>query len=330
MSTIERCFEVAPDARKSIELDPRDTTTSQLDLYAAAGFRSLSMGVQDFALPVQQAIHRFQSREQTAALIEHARSRGFVDVNVDIVYGLPHQNETSFANTLDAILELQPDRIALFGYAHLPSKLPHQRLVERAGRVLDPIERAALLLLAIEKLTSAGYLHLGLDHFARPDSPLARAAAERRMVRSFQGYAEHRAESIIGVGTSAISSTPQMYWQNHVDLDSWSTAILAGKLPVVRGVMIDDDDQLRRSIITDLMCDGSVDLGELSARFNVVPTHYFADELVAVSKIPELAAYDPETQVISATAVGKLLVRNVCMVFDRHLQPAKHRFSPTI
>ena len=330
MSTIDRCFNLAPDARRSLELDPRDTTTAQLDLYAAAGFRSLSVGVQDFSQSVQEAIHRFQSREQTAALIEHARSRGFVDVNVDIVYGLPHQTEASFARTLDAVLALQPDRIALFGYAHLPSKLPHQLLVERAGRILDPIERAALLLLAIEQLTSAGYLHLGLDHFARPDSPLARAAADRRMVRSFQGYTEHHADSTIGLGTSAISSTPTMYWQNYSDLDSWGAAINAGKLAVARGILVDEDDQLRRAIITDLMCDGVVDLGEVSARFNVAPADYFAEELVALSALPELASYDSDTQIISATTIGKLLVRNVCMLFDRHLATASHRFSTTI
>ena len=153
----------------------------------------------------------------------------------------------SFATTLDTVIDLAPDRVALFGYAHLPAKLPHQRLVEKAGRVLDGYERATLLLLAIEKFTAAGYLHLGLDHFARPGSRLARAAAEHRMVRTFQGYVEHRADSVIGARrTSAISSTPRMLWQNHTQLAAWEHAIAAGQLPVERGYVLDRDDRLRR------------------------------------------------------------------------------------
>jgi len=234
IAALDRHFAIAPDARRSIELDPRTTTTAQVDVLAAGGFRSLSMGVQDFSEAVQDAIHRHQSTLQTRWLVDRARMSGFDDVNVDVVYGLPLQTEASFSRTLDAVIELAPDRIALFGYAHLPSKLPHQRLVERAGRVLDRYERAALLLMAIEKLTGAGYLHLGLDHFARPGSRLARAAADRRMVRTFQGYVEHRAESIVGMGVSAISSTPRMHWQSHAELAAWEQGVAAGRLPVAR------------------------------------------------------------------------------------------------
>ena len=329
ITAIRRSFAVAHDARLSVELDPRSTTTSQLDAFAAAGFRALSVGVQDFSPAVQDAIHRHQTATQTRWLIERARAIGFTDANVDIVYGLPRQTEETFARTLDSVIALAPDRIALFGYAHLPDKLPHQRLVERAGRVLDRYERASLLLLGIDKLTAAGYLHLGLDHFARPGSALARAAAERRMARSFQGYVEHRADTIVGVGTTAISSTPRMFWQNRGELAGWEDDIAAARLPIARGVALDADDQLRRALIERLMCDGEVDLASIGARFGVAADRYFARELAEVRARPELAEVVPDSLVVRATPIGKLLVRNVCMVFDRYYRGGD-RFSSTI
>ncbi|HET7503474.1 MAG TPA: oxygen-independent coproporphyrinogen III oxidase [Kofleriaceae bacterium] len=322
-AALERQFSIAPDARRSIELDPRTTTTAQVDVLAQAGFRSLSMGVQDFSEAVQDAIHRHQTTLQTRWLVDRARAAGFDDINVDIVYGLPRQTEASFTKTLDAVIELAPDRIALFGYAHLPSKLPHQKLVERAGRVLDPYERATLLLLGIEKLTGAGYLHLGLDHFARPGSRLARAAAEHRMVRSFQGYVEHQADSILGIGVSAISSTPRMHWQNHAELPAWQQAVAGEMLPAHRGFELDDDDRLRRAVIGQLMCDGEVDLGRVGVEHGVDAEAYFADEIArlgAQGSLADLASYDAGARTVRTTPLGRLLVRNVCMVFDRYYQ----------
>jgi oxygen-independent coproporphyrinogen-3 oxidase len=333
MVAIQRSFLVRSDARLSVELDPRSTTASQVATFADAGFRAMSMGVQDFSPQVQDAIHRHQSVVQTRWLVERSRAAGFTDINVDVVYGLPRQTEESFMQTLDSVLSLAPDRIALFGYAHLPDRLPHQRLVERAGRVLDPYERATLLLAAIERLTGAGYVHLGLDHFARPDSSLARAAAEHRMVRTFQCYVERKAESILGVGVSAISSTPRMFWQNHTELAAWEQAIAAARLPVHRGIVLDGDDRIRRTLIDRLMCDGEVELGSLRQRFGIEPTRYFAGELEALKGHPDLAALDGET--IRTTPLGRLLVRNVCMLFDRYLPrtndpAAPARFSSTI
>lgn len=335
-AALERSFAIAPDARRSIELDPRTTTSAQVTTLAAAGFRSLSMGVQDFSEAVQEAIHRHQSKVQTRWLVDYARTAGFDDINVDVVYGLPLQTEASFANTLSAVIDLAPDRIALFGYAHLPSKLKHQRLVERAGRVLDSHERATLLLLAIEQLTAAGYLHLGLDHFARPGSRLARAAAEHRMVRSFQGYTEHRADAVLGLGVSAISSTPRMHWQNHAELPAWQRDVAAGQLPVASGVALDDDDRIRRAVIGHLMCDGEVDLRQVGCEHGVDDLSYFEREVAAIDRLGELASYDRGTHTVRTTPVGRLLVRNICMVFDRYHRDAapapgsQPRFSPTI
>lgn len=327
-TAIDRSFAIQRDARLSVELDPRDTTGSQIDTFAEAGFRSLSVGVQDFSTRVQDAIHRHQTLAQTGWLIERARSAGFTDVNIDIVYGLPRQHESSFLATLESIISLAPDRIALFGYAHLPDRLPHQRLVEKAGRVLDRYERATLLLLGIEKLTAAGYIHLGLDHFAKPGSSLARAAAQHRMVRTFQGYVEQRADTILGVGTSAVSSTPRMYWQSTADLTEWETAIAAKRLPVQRGAELDLDDQIRRNLIERLMCDGEADLDGLEQRFGITPLDYFARELDVLAHEPELAVLDHHT--IRTTPLGKLLVRNVCMMFDNYHREDTSRFSSTI
>jgi oxygen-independent coproporphyrinogen-3 oxidase len=328
---IERYFNLASDARRSVELDPRSTTASQIELLADFGFSAVSVGVQDFAAPVQDAIHRHQSAVQTRWLVERARAAGFDDVNVDIVYGLPRQTEDSFRHTLDSILALRPDRVALFGYAHLPSKLQHQALVERAGRVLDRYERATLLLMAIERFTAAGYLHLGLDHFARPGSRLARAAARHRMVRTFQGYTERRADSIIGLGTSAISSTPRMHWQNTPELAEWRDALHAGRLPIERGFVLDRDDRARAELIERLMCDGSVDLARLGQEHGFDGETYFARELADLEQLHPLAAYDRTSKSIHTTNLGRLLVRNVCMVFDRYHQVSDEaRHSSTI
>jgi len=335
-AALERSYAIEPDARRSIELDPRTTTSVQVDALAAARFNSMSMGVQDFSEAVQDAIHRFQTVQQTRWLVARARAAGFDDINVDVVYGLPRQTEASFVRTLVAVIDLDPDRIALFGYAHLPSKLPHQRLVERAGRVLDGHERAQLLLLGIEQLTAAGYVHLGLDHFAKPGSALARAAAERRMVRSFQGYVEHRADATLGLGVSAISSTPRMHWQSHSELASWERDVEAGSLPVARGIALDDDDRVRRAVIGRLMCDGEVDLRWIGLEHGLDDLSYFAPELAALRKLGELASYDRATHTLRATDLGRLLIRNVCMVFDRYNRVAsaagdgQSRFSPTI
>lgn len=331
VGAIERFFRIAPEARRSIELDPRLTTSAQIEALADLRFTAVSLGVQDFDERVQDAIRRHQTIVQTKWLVERARAAGFDDVNIDIVYGLPRQTEASFADTIDAVISLLPDRVALFGYAHLPDKLPHQRLVERTGRILDRYERATLLLLAIDRFTKAGYIHIGLDHFARPGSRLARAATEQRMVRTFQGYGERFADAVVGLGASAISSTPHMHWQNHTDLAAWQNALAARTLPVARGFVLDEDDRARAALIGRLMCDGAVDLARLGREFNVDPETYFARELAKLELFRELAAYDARTRSIQTTSVGRLLVRNVCMVFDRyHEVTDEARHSSTI
>jgi oxygen-independent coproporphyrinogen-3 oxidase len=332
LGAVERYLSIAAGARRSVELDPRSTTSAQIETLAELGFRAVSLGVQDFDEGVQDAIRRHQSVEQTRWLVARARAHGFADVNIDMVYGLPRQTEASFARTLDAVIALAPDRVALFGYAHLPSKLPHQRIVERAGRVLDAYERASLLLLAIQRFTEAGYVHVGLDHFARPGSELARAAAAGRLARTFQGHVERRASAVIGVGASAISTTPRLIWQSHAGLPAWEAAIARGELPVARGRALDDDDRARAAIIERLICDGAVDLAQVAREHALVPETYFARELAALTSLQDLASHDAAGRRIETTAIGRLLVRNVCMVFDRYQREPSDaaRFSSTI
>lgn len=331
LEATQRYFPIAPDARRSIELDPRTTTTSQLETLAALQFNSMSVGVQDFDERVQEAIRRHQSIVQTKWIVDRARAAGFDDINIDMVYGLPRQTPTSFQQTLDAVIELRPDRVALFGYAHLPDKLPHQRIVERAGRVLDTYERATLFLMGVERFAAAGYVQIGLDHFARPDSRLAIAAREKRLTRTFQGYVERRAESILGFGTSAISCTPRMYWQNHAKLTTWEKDIADRKLPIHRGLVLDVDDRARRSLISTLMCNGEVDLHALGLEHGIDAESYFAAELAQLTDHADLASFERRDHRITTTEMGKMLVRNVCMLFDRYYVGDKvQRFSSTI
>lgn len=331
LAAIGRHFDILPDADLGIELDPRDTSAALVAALAGLGFRRLSVGVQDFDPAVQELIHRHQSREQTVALIEEARARGFQRVNIDLIYGLPAQTEESIGQTVDAVLEMKPEQVALFGYAHLPDRLPHQKLVERGGALPGVQDRATLLLVAIERFERAGYVRIGIDHFARPGSALAQAAATGRLHRNFQGYVVERARNLLACGATGISDAGGAYWQNHGDLEAWATAVRAGKLPVARGIVLDRDDLIRRHVITRLMCDGELRYADVDARFDIRFEDYFARELqrLAGDELAPLAVPSPGDRRIELTPLGRNLARNVCMVFDRYLDPTA-RASPTI
>lgn len=330
LKTVFQHFAVSDDAELGIELDPRDTRPAQIDVLAHVGFTRLSVGVQDFDPAVQKAIHRLQSVAQTAAVIERARAQGFRSVNCDLVYGLPGQTVDSLRRTLDEVVRFAPDRIAMFGYAHLPHLRPHQKLVERAAPVPDLTLRVELLRAAMDRLADAGYVRIGLDHFARPGDPLVEAAATGRLGRNFQGYVVHRAERLIGCGASAISDSGHAYWQNAVDVDEWAQAVDAGALPVVRGVRLDADDELRRSVIMTLMCEGRLRFADVEARHGIRFADRFAPELARLEQdLGELAVVDRDAGTIVATPLGHHLIRNVCVVFDRYAA-AGAGGSPTI
>jgi oxygen-independent coproporphyrinogen III oxidase len=330
LGAIFRRFALTDEAELGIELDPRDTRAEQIDACADLGFTRVSVGVQDFDPGVQQAIHRIQSVEQTRAVVERARLRGFRSVNVDLVYGLPGQTIASIDRTLEGVITLAPDRLAVFGYAHMPHLRPHQTLVERAAPIPGLRARVELLRTVMDRLADAGYVRIGLDHFARPGDPLVEAAENGTLGRNFQGYVVHRADQLIGVGASAISDSGHAYWQNAVDVEDWTSAVEAGALPVTRGVRLDADDEVRRFVITRLMCDGRVELDEVEARHDINFAERFAPELAALERSHlDLVRVDRRAGSIVATPLGHHLIRNICVVFDRYARDGAGG-SPTI
>jgi oxygen-independent coproporphyrinogen-3 oxidase len=332
---IDRRLGFASGAELHIELDPRTTTATQIAWLAAAGFTRVSIGVQDFSPEVQKAIHREQSAEQTAELVRAARRAGMASINFDLIYGLPLQTPERFDATLSQVLAMEPDRTAVFGYAHLPDMRPAQRLVARAGAMPGPVERAELFLTALERFTAAGYVHVGLDHFARPDDELARALADGTLDRNFQGYVASRADLLVGLGSSAISDLGDVYWQNHTPVDAWSESVAAGELPVARGVTLVEEDRLRRYVISRLLCDRVVAADDVERRFGIDFSSHFADELRRLEGADGagLVTWDPQGGRLAATDGGALLLRNVALVFDQHrLQSTaeRPRNSPTL
>jgi oxygen-independent coproporphyrinogen-3 oxidase len=323
-------FALTEDAELGIELDPRDTTGEKIDVLGDVGFTRLSVGVQDFDPFVQETIHRAQTVAQTRAVIDRARSAGFRSVNVDLVYGLPGQSPATLRGTLDEVARFAPDRVAVFGYAHLPHLRPHQKLVERAAPVPDLPLRVELLRTVMDGLADAGYVRIGLDHFARPGDPLVEAARTGRLGRNFQGYVVRRAEHLIGVGASAISDSRGAYWQNTVDVDDWARAVDGGTLPVARGVGLDADDELRRAVIMTLMCEGRLDFAEVEARHGIRFADTFAEQLRTLEdRHRDLAVVDRDAGTIVATPLGHHLIRNLAVVFDRYARPGAGG-SPTI
>ncbi len=328
---VRALFPAREDSLLGIELDPRDTTQDQVEALAEVGFRRLSVGVQDFEEMVQKTINRLQSYEETANLIQSARAAGFTSAGIDLVYGLPGQTEDSFAKTLASIVAIAPDRIALFGYAHLPHIMPHQRLVERQP-IPDLSQRALLLVTAIHLLCEAGYERIGFDHFARPEDPLALAVKDKRLHRNFQGFTIASGGPLLACGVTGISDTGTSYWQNLSSLDDWQTAIEAGHLPVVRGLSLSEDDKIRRHLINRLMCDSLVDIKKMETLFAIDFDSYFSYELAKLAD-PEqalLATVDSEERTIRPTRLGFELIRNLCMVFDPHLRGKEPKGSTTI
>lgn len=328
---VRAVFPARDDAVLGIELDPRDTRVEQVQALATMGFRRLSVGVQDFEEVVQDTINRHQSYEQTAHLIRDARRLGFTSAGIDLVYGLPGQTEVSFAKTVESIISIAPDRIALFGYAHLPHILRHQRLVERQP-IPDLDARALLLTKALSLLTEAGYLRVGFDHFALPGDPLAEAVQNRNLHRNFQGFTVPRGGPLLACGVTGISDTGGAYWQNLTKLEEWQEAIEAGQLPLARGLALSEDDRLRRHLINRLLCDSMVRFTDIEERFGIDFPSYFSYELRELEKSEhaDLAVVDLQEGTIRSTPLGFELIRNLCMIFDRHLRGAEPSGSTTI
>ncbi|MFC3658937.1 oxygen-independent coproporphyrinogen III oxidase [Luteimonas notoginsengisoli] len=311
-------FSNSPARDISIELDPRFVSPADIAGMADMGFNRASFGVQDFDPAVQEAVNRIQTVDETRAVVDACRAGGFRSVNIDLIYGLPKQNPEGFARTIDTVLDMRPDRLAVYGYAHLPEMFKAQRQIQ-AEDLPSAQAKLGLLQLAIEKLTAAGYMYIGMDHFALPDDDLAQAQARGGLHRNFMGYTTHADSDLVGLGVSAISHIGGSFSQNPRDLPSWQIAIDEGRLPVFRGMRLDEDDLLRADLIQQLMCQAEIPVGALERRYDIDFHAYFADALARLKPLQDDDLVRIEPGRISATTQGRLLLRNIAMCFDRYL-----------
>ena len=332
-SEITARFEVLRDAEVALEIDPVVTTTEQLALLRGMGFSRVSMGIQDFTPEVQQATGRVQTVAQTRRLFDYARGLGYSGINVDLIYGLPLQREETFARTLDRVIEFGPDRVAVFGYAHVPWMRPNQKKFNEQ-ELPGPADRFRLYVLALRRFLEAGYVQIGMDHFARPDDELGRARLERRLQRNFQGYTVLPASDILAFGITGISEVQGLYAQNVKPLAHYYRELEAGKLPTERGWSMTDDDRLRRRVIHQVMCNFHVDLAALCTEHGVDDAaEYFALELKELVEHEESGLMRRDGLELELTPLGRILVRNVAMVFDPYLRkraPGGATFSKTV
>ena len=340
MAILGRHFEMAVDqndvmARNSrefsIEIDPRTVDTHKIETLARLGFNRMSVGVQDFDEAVQRAVNRIQSEAETAAAIDTARANGFTSINIDLIYGLPKQHVIGFDRTLARVIQMKPDRIALYSYAHLPTLFKPQRRIADADLPTAEV-RLQILALAIQKLGEAGYVYIGMDHFALPHDELAVAASQAQLHRNFQGYSTRPDCDLLAFGVSAISNIGTSYSQNVKALDQYYEALDRGELPVLRGTELDGDDLLRRDVIQTLMCDFELSLPMVEAVHSIKFHDYFSDEWRALQQLEHEHLIELDDSHIRITPSGRLLVRIVAMVFDRYLKVGmvRERYSKVI
>lgn len=335
MEKTRACFTLLDDDRGeySIEIDPRTVDAERVAFLRELGFNRLSMGVQDFDEQVQRAVNRVQSEAQTLSVIEAARRAGFMSVSVDLIYGLPHQSLESFDATLDRTVGAAPDRVSVFNYAHLPHLFKTQRQIDETT-LPAPEEKLRILQRAIERLTAAGYVYIGMDHFAKPGDELAVAQREGVLSRNFQGYATRGHCDIVGLGVSSIGRVGNSYSQNERDLERYQERIESGDLAIFRGVELDGDDVLRRAVINQLICHFALDFAAVEAARGIDFETYFAAELQDLAELARDGLLSLDDRGLTVLPAGRLLIRNICMVFDRYLRGAdadsSKRFSKVI
>ena len=324
MAALDARFTREAGAEVSIEVDPRRCEPGTMAFLGDLGFNRVSIGVQDFDPDVQRAVHRVQGEDVTRRVIEEARASGFRSVNLDLIYGLPKQTLDSFNRTLDKAVDLAPERIALYSYAHLPELFKAQRRIAAAD-LPSPESKLQIMTLAIGRLTRAGYLYIGMDHFAKPGDELAIAQSQGRLQRNFQGYSTHPESDLLGFGVSAIGRVGPTYYQNLKRLDDYYAALDAGRLPVARGIELSQDDLVRRAVIQALTCHFRVSIESIELAYLVDFSKYFAEELKDLKRLQAdgLAEIAPDWIVV--TPRGRLLVRTICMRFDRYLRERQAR-----
>ncbi len=323
-------FTYAPDLEAGVEVDPRRLTRDHLVALREVGFNRASMGVQDNNPEVQQAVHRIQPLELTRQAVEWVRETGFTSLNIDLIYGLPFQTPASFERTLDEIIALKPDRFAVFSYAHVPWMKPAQKIVE--AKVLPtPEVKFQLLKLTVEKLADAGYVYIGMDHFARATDELAVAQRAGTLQRNFQGYSTRGGADIYAFGMSSISQSSDTYWQNLKDLPAYYAAVDAGAMPYARGYVLTADDVIRRATIMQIMCNLVLDFEAMSARLGINFREYFARELESLGDLAADGLIELSGARLVVTDLGRLLVRIIAMRFDAYLpKTAERRHAMTI
>ncbi|MGI4776567.1 MAG: oxygen-independent coproporphyrinogen III oxidase [Janthinobacterium lividum] len=319
VTTLRRAFTLEPGAELAIEVDPRTVDPARLERLASLGFNRLSFGVQDFDPAVQRAVHRVQAYEQVALLLQAAKALGFRSTNVDLIHGLPLQTPSSFSYTIARIAKLRPDRIALYGYAHLPERFKPQRRID-AATLPTAAQKIEMLGDAIAALCGAGYEYIGMDHFALPHDPLAIARRQGRLHRNFQGYTEHPDGDLIGLGVSAIGRVGGCYSQNAKTLPEYYDALRQGRFAVARGLAPTHDDLVRRGIVMALMCQGELNYEAISDAYLIDVRRAFATELAALQPYVEDGLVVMEPDALWVTPIGWFFVRSIAMVFDRYLQ----------
>jgi len=324
MDTLKIAFQIQPGGEYSIEVDPRTVDAKRLQTLFDLGFNRLSLGVQDFDPQVQVAVHRVQTAEQVSHLMVQARRMGFESINLDLIYGLPMQTESSWASTLKTVVDLKPDRVALYGYAHLPARFKPQRHID-----VDTLPKAqhktAMLAMALDAMQAAGYVYIGMDHFALPQDPLSVAKRQGRLHRNFQGYSTQPDCDLVSLGVSSIGSVGASYVQNAKTLEDYQDLLDQGRLPVVRGIGLSRDDLTRRSIIMALMCQGHLDFESIELAHLLDFKQVFTKELTQLEAMAEQGLIELTNRAIHVTELGWYFVRAVAMVFDRYVQTDEQR-----
>lgn len=331
MDKTREVFNILPgdEAEMSIEVDPREANADTVRFLRSIGFNRLSMGVQDFDEKVQVAVNRIQPKEITVETLTAARECGFNSISLDLIYGLPFQTVESFSKTLDEVIELSPDRLSVFNYAHMPHLFKTQKQMNPED-MPSPQEKLLILKLVIERLTDAGYVYIGMDHFAKPTDQLAIAQKEGLLYRNFQGYSTHSDCDLVGMGISSISQIGDIYAQNAKIMADYEAKIDHNELPIMRGVKLTEDDLIRRHVITEIMCNLKLDLDKVSEELGIDAREYFKADL------PELDAMQDDGLIVIKDGIyyvqepGRLLIRNIGMVFDAYLQKNDNRFSRVI
>ncbi|HUF10057.1 MAG TPA: oxygen-independent coproporphyrinogen III oxidase [Rhodothermales bacterium] len=326
---IHEAFRVAEGAEISCEMDPRGLTLDHLQALRDAGFNRASLGVQDFEPAVQQAVNRIHDEALVGGVLADVRRVGFESINLDLIYGLPHQTVESFEDTIEKVLSFDPDRLAVFSYAHVPWLKPHQRLIKPED-LPPPEQKLEMLKLIVETLTRRGYDYIGMDHFAKVDDDLARAQKNGTLQRNFQGYSTFAGADIYALGMSSISQLPYCYAQNTKDLGSYYAAIAADQLPMEKGVTLSEDDFLRRFVIMRLMCDMGLDYEKLSLELDRDVRSYLADEIEDLEGFEEDGLLEATDFGFKITPAGRLMVRNIAMTFDAYLVESNARYSRTV